>query len=445
MKGKTMKKKIVTLLATTSMIVSVMTGCSFEKQPTAEELIAGGFSSDMQAMKADMVLEFAATAPMDEMGTDTKMTLEMNMEAEMETDSNTSLMSGNAEIGILGMQIEQEMKQYTQTDGNEKTVYNYSSEDNMWTYGTEDIDGSESSMKKLNPEMFSEITLEKSKKEDTEYFVDAKISAKDMAALSNMDVSEMLSITGESLDYDELVFDVSFVFDKETKHLTSYKLELDEYEKDGVSIDSFVLIIQNIKFSNDNVEIPADVIREAVNYDEAYNADVLEDEPEDGNAYVGGEFSYSGSVDMSNAEVHSYGESGTSSSAAFETEIEDVDSMHAGSEEIPENQTIMEGMAETEYMTMAEQFFGRESVLNSEILEYSGVNISDDAVCNYITTFLVAYSQSEYLDYMQYWNYLSDTEKTASAYMVKLEFVEMEDMVDSGVDEKEMNALLDII
>lgn len=263
-----MKNKLVALTAVMTAACMLIAGCGTEKV-TAEELIAGAYPDDMSTMTADIRLGFKAGMSLEQLGGEGTMDMGLSLDAKMESDKDTKMIDGSASIEIFGMTIDQEMKQYVQTDGDVSTTYTYSEEDGTWTYDSgesEDVTGIG-----IDPSMFKEATLREADKKDDAYHVDALISSEGLAAVAGVDTEELLGIDGSDISIEGVTFNVSMSFDKKTKNLTAFKIWLDKpYEEDGAEIRELSIEMTNITFSNNNVSIPDDILDNAMDINDMF-------------------------------------------------------------------------------------------------------------------------------------------------------------------------------
>lgn len=422
-----MKKKIFTILSLSAFSCFALAGCSlFQKPPTAEELIANAYPADMETMKAEMVLEFDGSAMLDKT---TSIPMSMKMSADMESDKETTLMDGELELSIFGMQMKQEMKEYSEEEDGEITKYSWDSESDTWTYTIEDAEDEKES-KELDPAVFKELTLEEIKKEDTVYTVKAKVDMDEISDMMNMDMEDMLSMTGEDIDYDDMKFAIVFTFDKETQHIKSFVIELnDTYKQDGAEITKFALSVKDVEFSNDEVSIPSKVIREAISADDYMlqlnEASALEE-------------SYTTEYDTETVTTPS------STDIILEQSYPADDFMTADAgdvDTVEEDELDNAGMSFD--LVMCEAAYGIDYLYEDDLIELAEgkLRYGDDANFS-ILTFLNYYSLDEFLEYLNFWKYMIDEDKLATAYIVDMGIVDYDMATAAGADSDELTALL---
>lgn len=264
-----MKSHIKQLVAGVSALscVVMLAGCG-EKAPTAEELVAGAFPEDNKTVEAQMILDIGVSMDAEAMGFGDSGSFSMGVLADINAafDSDTTMLDGNVTIDLLGMEQAEDIKTYTQVDGDD--VITYTLEDGSWGFTRAGGEDPGDAIKGLDASMFEDLVLQKGEKGDTEWFVSGKLSPN---ALNGVDATEELE-ESYGIDLSNVDVTVDFVFDKKSKQLTSAKMSLSEpVSQDGVSIDGLTFILQNIVFSDKEISVPEDVTSGATDMDE-YNA-----------------------------------------------------------------------------------------------------------------------------------------------------------------------------
>lgn len=425
-------KKIIKLLTMSIFACTALAGCGAAAPPTAEELVQGAYPQDMLSMKADMSLNFEAAMSMEDFGADGNMELVMEMEADMESDEDTTLLNGKAKVKVFGMTIEQKMKEYTQIEGDTQTRYSWSDEEDVWTYVTEDAEEKEKT-KSIDPAIFRDLNLKETTKEDTEYIVIAGMYIEDIAKIMDVDIEDMMNVAGtEEMDYKDVAFDIEFTFDKETKYLTGFSIDLqDVYSQDGTEISVLSVGVENIEFSNESVEIPSSVIREAVE-ENKYTIDepVYLEEP----------------MNITTEDDEAEEDETPASTEPLElfedSEIEDdFETCQAGEIEAEEIEDETDGMSGGE--DICKEFFGMDYIYEADLVKIANgkLQVGDDVNIKVIS--LLCYNtKQEFLDYVKYWDYYHELDKLACAYVSDLGVVTYDEMVEAGADADELKELL---
>lgn len=290
-------KKILLLLISSCLVMGSLTGCSlFEKDPTAEELVDGIDSltdAEYANMSVEMTIDMSADMG-EEMG-GASMNMGIDMNADVEYDKDTMFMDGTVGINIFGMDVEQELKSYTQKDGDEKTTYSYDAETDTWTYSIEEnekkVDKKDEEQKVSS--LFDELVLAEIEKDDTEYTVTGVVDFSKISEVANIDSEEMAGDMLSGEDTNDIKMNTTMTFDRETKTLKTVKMDIvPESIKDieDVEIKELSIIVTINEIGGDKeVSVPTSVIKDSVleettggfefNMDDDSDTEVIEETP----------------------------------------------------------------------------------------------------------------------------------------------------------------------
>lgn len=301
-----MKKKLMVLAMALGLSVAALTGCS---KPTLESLVDGMYDNEIDSQTAevdmDMVLSFSAQG----------MTMDISLGADMEVqcagltgDEQTYYMDGKLNMDMAGESESAGFEMYALMEDDTITSYVYNEDADTWYKAESEADDSGS----VDQDMVDELTenmknvLKENGElaEDTEdfegeecYVITATIGGDDFVDILEP-VGDMLNDTMEDagVDIDILSWfeyfsmDVTYYISKDTKYLVGSEIDMADTDVLGMvnqfisdlGLDGSVMdIFEDISFStckftcvmsdiNDTeVEIPKDVINDAVSMDEA--------------------------------------------------------------------------------------------------------------------------------------------------------------------------------
>lgn len=255
-------KKILKLVACCMLGTMILSGCG-EKVPTAEELVSAQFENPSKCQDMTMSMVFDVSAKIEEMSMDMKM----NMNASVKMDEDTTFIDGSISMEALGMNMEENLKQYIQKNDSGVTNYQYSSDTDCWTYTTEESEESVNILETFDKSMFNDLTMVEGNKEDTFYKVQGTV-----------DFSKVYEVMGDSLeledsdvDFSNAKMDVIMCFDKKTKALTDMNMsvQVDTIEpSEEMEIKQFSVCCKfNEVGEGFNVEVPKDVIENSESAD----------------------------------------------------------------------------------------------------------------------------------------------------------------------------------
>ena len=274
---KNTMKKLVVLLLSMMMVTSLLAGCG--KEPvTAESLIQNMQGGAYTSCDMDMMMSLKMTSSVDTglMGS-VSMDVETLMNANLKSDMDTSVTSGEMTMKMIGFTYSVPITTYVQLDADKMTEYSQTEKDGPWYYTiTEDAEYENllenvEILQGIDLSVIQNLTLTEPTEEAPEYVVTGTLAFKDMVDVMGSDMKELIESMGSvsedlSAYYDTLVYDVTYVFDGETEILKSAKVALKVGEAattNAVSITELVIECTYNQWNDITVEVPAEVIQNA--------------------------------------------------------------------------------------------------------------------------------------------------------------------------------------
>lgn len=263
-KGKIkMKKfnKIICLLLSILLCVGMFSGCSV-KTPTAEELLQGAFGQDeVTSLNAALNADIDVNVDMKAAGIDglMKMAYLMNMDMLEDEKGNLSV-KGDIVYNILGIDGNKKVERYEVAEGDTIVAYNLDDKTGDWTKETLSIEDGTSSITSItdvvNLKNFDKETLTV---ENVSDFYTVKGVIKSAELKDSFNILNNL-IGSKNLISNDIAFNVSLDFDKDSKLIKSISFAMDlenanEEIKETYQKLEFTVLINQI--NNVNIEIPA--------------------------------------------------------------------------------------------------------------------------------------------------------------------------------------------
>lgn len=248
------KKSVLCGLMAAVMALSLCS-CAKEKEPTAEELMAG-LTEQTKVCTAHMDMNMTYAMDMSSEGLDG--TMEMNAEGyfNIEAAENANHLSGEMKVGLLGITQVIQLNTYSVKNEDGTTDnYTYDSDTGEWQYSTEGIETMEGLLD-MPTDTFSDLTL--TTDGDT-YIVSGIVdmSDSDVTFLDN-------GLTGEEEATDEtqpMNMDVKFIFNKKDKTIQKAEMTLvnedaSETTEDAAQTMSLSVVIEYDVNADVKVEVP---------------------------------------------------------------------------------------------------------------------------------------------------------------------------------------------
>lgn len=243
-----MKKKFLAMAAALSMMTVLLAGCG-RKVPTAEELMEQVYGDALLGnADADVSLTVGMTAQGVSM--DDFLTADLGMQMS----DGVCHMAGTMTVNLFG-EVTVDAESYAILDGDTVRTYSKDAETGMWSVSEEE---STESLAGIPEGTFYDMELEGPEDGADGYVVHAKASAGDSVDLGKL--------AGAGADAGEM--DCTFVFDADTKKLSSFSISADaDVSEDGMegSVSVSLTFVIN-KIGGVEVVIPQDVIDSAEEY-----------------------------------------------------------------------------------------------------------------------------------------------------------------------------------
>lgn len=269
------KRGLVSVVLATVMIVGGLTGCG-TKKVTAESLVSNAFGSDgVKSLDADVTLNLDMDVDASELtGSDTTMNIAIGLDCNVKSTEDVAYTDGKATVSFFGTKTKVDVKTYA--DIKEGVAYNYDEDSDSWIKS--DLDSSSfdfsSVSNKIDTSVFENLELAETKSKDEDYTVTGTISSKKLQDLLGEDLSDFTSgVDTSELDLDNLNFDVTMTFDRSSKliKVMSYSVDPKAFDSDSYTINKFDFSITlNSLNENDDLSIPEDVTKNAVEKDTSF-------------------------------------------------------------------------------------------------------------------------------------------------------------------------------
>lgn len=422
---KTKKKFIVAMGMMACM--GMLSGCS--KTPTAEELLESPFGEEqLTSCEMNVLMTFdldydlsSVFGSSDGESATSNIALNADLDIAIDEDSSTYT-TGDVEITLLGMTESQEFKQYTVTEDGIKTTYSYDTDTDIWSQTTDEVEDDSSIT-----ELFSDASLldvlesyemKEVEKDDTEYVITGVITYEGMKSFMEgfAGTDGVEELVGSDADYENMTFDITLTYNRETNYLTKIELDIDlgQDEEDAeYTINTFYMSFEITQMNDVEVEVPDSVITESMTlaiYDTAEEDDSLEE-----------------STSLSDLDLYT-SESDTDYTISESTE----DTDYTTSESIGDSESLASYLFDVDYMYLDDT----ESVLSKYY-----TTVPEDGVISSITVYFNDTAE-QFTNYLDCWDYMNDDDKMGIAILVDLGIFEKETITNYGVDSTELDTLL---
>lgn len=395
------KRGLVSVVLATVMIVGGLTGCGTEKV-TAESLVSNAFGSDeVKSLDADVTLNLDMDVDASELtGSDTTMNIAIGLDCNVKSTEDVAYTDGKATISFFGTKTKADVKTYA--DIKEGVVYNYDEDSDSWTKS--DLDSSSfdfsSVSNKIDTSVFENLELAETKSKDEDYTVTGTISSKKLQDLLGEDLSDFTSgVDPSELDLDNLNFDVTMTFDRSSKliKVMSYSVDPKAFDSDSYTINKFDFSITlNSLNENDDLSIPEDVTKNAVEKDTSFGG--FEDDLDS-----------------------SFG----------------VDSGETSSElSVEDNQTLAQIYLDT-------PFAYQEDIEGLLVNYYPNIKNLDNDTMISLMTFFNNYAADDFANYLDVYEYWSESEKKALALLYDLGIVDDDTLTSFDISKVDVQSYVD--
>ena len=395
------KRGLVSVVLATVMIVGGLTGCGTEKV-TAESLVSNAFcSEEVKSLDADVTLNLDMDVDASELtGSDTTMNIAIGLDCNVKSTEDVAYTDGKATISFFGTKTKADVKTYA--DIKEGVVYNYDEDSDSWVKS--DLDSSSfdfsSVSNKIDTDVFENLELAETKSKDEDYTVTGTISSKKLQDLLGEDLSDFTSgVDTSELDLDNLNFDVTMIFDRSSKliKVMSYSVDPKAFDSDSYTINKFDFSITlNSLNENDDLSIPEDVTKNAVEKDTSFGG--FEDDLDS-----------------------SFG----------------VDSDETSSElSVEDNQTLAQIYLDT-------PFVYQDDIEGLLVNYYPNIKNLDNDTMISLMTFFNNYAADDFANYLDVYEYWSESEKKALALLYDLGIVDDDTLTSFDISKVDVQSYVD--
>lgn len=395
------KRGLVSVVLATVMIVGGLTGCGTEKV-TAESLVSNAFGSEeVKSLDADVTLNLDMDVDASELtGSDTTMNIAIGLDCNVKSTEDVAYTDGKATISFFGTKTKADVKTYA--DIKEGVVYNYDEDSDSWVKS--DLDSSSfdfsSVSNKIDTDVFENLELAETKSKDEDYTVTGTISSKKLQDLLGEDLSDFTSgVDTSELDLDNLNFDVTMIFDRSSKliKVMSYSVDPKAFDSDSYTINKFDFSITlNSLNENDDLSIPEDVTKNAVEKDTSFGG--FEDDLDS-----------------------SFG----------------VDSDETSSElSVEDNQTLAQIYLDT-------PFAYQDDIEGLLVNYYPNIKNLDNDTMISLMTFFNNYAADDFANYLDVYEYWSESEKKALALLYDLGIVDDDTLTSFDISKVDVQSYVD--
>lgn len=395
------KRGLVSVVLATVMIVGGLTGCVAEKV-TAESLVSNAFGSEeVKSLDADVTLNLDMDVDASELtGSDTTMNIAIGLDCNVKSTEDVAYTDGKATVSFFGTKTKADVKTYA--DIKEGIAYNYDEDSDSWVKS--DLDSSSfdfsSVSNKIDTDVFENLELAETKSKDEDYTVTGTISSKKLQDLLGEDLSDFTSgVDTSELDLDNLNFDVTMIFDRSSKliKVMSYSVDPKAFDSDSYTINKFDFSITlNSLNENDDLSIPEDVTKNAVEKDTSFGG--FEDD-----------------LDSSSG----------------------VDSDETSSElSVEDNQTLAQIYLDT-------PFAYQDDIEGLLVNYYPNIKNLDNDTMISLMTFFNNYAADDFANYLDVYEYWSESEKKALALLYDLGIVDDDTLTSFDISKVDVQSYVD--
>lgn len=395
------KRGLVSVVLATVMIVGGLTGCGTEKV-TAESLVSNAFGSDgVKSLDADVTLNLDMDVDASELtGSDTTMNIAIGLDCNVKSTEDVAYTDGKATVSFFGTKTKVDVKTYA--DIKEGVAYNYDEDSDSWTKS--DLDSSSfdfsSVSNKIDTSVFENLELAETKSKDEDYTVTGTISSKKLQDLLGEDLSDFTSgVDTSELDLDNLNFDVTMTFDRSSKliKVMSYSVDPKAFDSDSYTINKFDFSITlNSLNENDDLSIPEDVTKNAVEKDTSFGG--FEDDLD----------------------------------SSFGVDPEETSSELS----VEDNQTLAQIYLDT-------PFAYQDDIEGLLVNYYPNIKNLDNDTMISLMTFFNNYAADDFANYLDVYEYWSESEKKALALLYDLGIVDDDTLTSFDISKVDVQSYVD--
>lgn len=274
------KRKIVSVLFASIMLFPCITGCGKEKV-TAESLINNASKTYQETKSLDADFTFNLDFDTDVSGmfgadsddTDdtndsgsTTMNTSFVFDGNIQTTEDVSYLSGNLGFTIFGMTTDTDLEMYVDQKNNVTYLRDPESDNWIKEDNDEDTFDYEKASEFYHSELIENIALTNADDENSEtYDVTGTISYDNLYKLMGDSTEDISLDLSDSMDTEDLKFQISMKFDRKSKDLKSCTISIDPFETyDGTIYNKFEITVDINNVNNVTVSIPDSIVENAV-------------------------------------------------------------------------------------------------------------------------------------------------------------------------------------
>lgn len=259
--------KIFSLVMVMALCVSMLAGCGevVEKIPEPEELLSGAFGTDeVQSIRSTVEADIDANIDMSSVGMSGNMAMSCKMNVEMGGDiKGSTFTDGYIDYDMLGMKGTQKVESYEIVDDYNTKVYTFDDDTSSWMMEPSVAKNGETFIKSIvdmvNIENFADgsLTVEAGEKV---YTVKGVINSTDLK--TSLEALNRL-IGSENLISNDLSFNVTMEFSKDTKQIETMSLALNTEtasETIKAAYSNLTMSIKIHEINTVNIEVPQEVL-----------------------------------------------------------------------------------------------------------------------------------------------------------------------------------------
>lgn len=403
------KKGFIPVILATIMVIGSLTGCGAEKV-TAENLLSNAFGSDeVASLDANVVFDLdmdvdASSLMSSDSDADTTMNFAVNLDCDVQSTKDVAHTEGKATVAFFGTKTKVDIESYTDIEN--ETAYTYDKDSDSWVKS--DLDSSSFGFNnlsdKFSADLFDNLTLAERKSKNDDYVVTGTIAYKSIKDFVGEELENLSNSTGtDDLDLDKLSFDVTMNFDKDSKLVKSmtYTVDTKAFNSDDYTINKFeITTTVNSVNKNNDLSIPKDVEKNAVEKDSSFGG--VEDD-------LDSKFGVDTSEDTTEATSEDTSDS---------------------------NKTLAQMYLEKDYVYQDDL----ESVL---VNYYPNIKNLDSNAMISLVTFFNNYTADEFANYLDVYDYWSDSDKIALAILYDIGIVDNETLSSFSISTVDVQSYVD--
>lgn len=263
-------KRIISLLLSVLLCIGLFSGCSTSpKMPTPDELLEGAFGKEaVSSLSAKLRANIDVNVDMTTAGIDGLMQMTYIMDADMAEDEKGNFsVKGDINYTILGIDGSKKLESYEIVENETRIVYDYDDQEDAWT--KEELSNTEKTSELIS--IIDVIDIKNFEKETliVEELPDGytvKGVIKSSVLKDSFDILNSL-IGSQSLISNDIMFDVSVKFNKESKVIESISFVMNLEDAADAIKETYKQLELDIDISEINtsvIELPSYVEESAI-------------------------------------------------------------------------------------------------------------------------------------------------------------------------------------